>query len=273
MYLEKEVPPMYGYTPDCKYPAVYGERGIIVLTISTPITDNSINQIQHMSKNFERGAVPDDIHLTLINGETFHVIGQRSPSNAPELGINAVTLLPIQVENKLVGELADYFNWLKLLHDDHHGKSLGIDYSDKDSGKLSLTPTNIEFNHHSVELSISIRYPISVTEEDILTELEKHIPVSSTISINKRMPSVVFDKHHKMIDDMTDIYETVTQLDGTPVTTTGATYARTMPNIIAFGPSFPGQKGIAHNKDEYMTQNDLMMNLNIYGLLLAKLGS
>ena len=29
-----------------------------------------------------------------------------------------------------------------------------------------------------------------------------------------------------------------------PVTTTGATYARKMPNILAFGPSFPGQKGL-----------------------------
>ena len=49
-----------------------------------------------------------------------------------------------------------------------------------------------------------------------------------------------------------------------PVTTTGATYARKMPNILAFGPSFPGQKGIAHNKNEYMDSADLRMNLEIY---------
>lgn len=48
------------------------------------------------------------------------------------------------------------------------------------------------------------------------------------------------------------------------MTTTGATYARKMPNILAFGPSFPGQKGIAHNQDEYMAVADLRMNLEIY---------
>jgi succinyl-diaminopimelate desuccinylase len=41
-----------------------------------------------------------------------------------------------------------------------------------------------------------------------------------------------------------------------------------MPNIIAFGPSFPGQKGIAHNQDEYMAVADLMTNMEIYALTL-----
>ena len=52
--------------------------------------------------------------------------------------------------------------------------------------------------------------------------------------------------------------------DSRPVTTTGATYARKMPNILAFGPSFPGQKGIAHNANEYMDVSDLKLNLEIY---------
>lgn len=37
-----------------------------------------------------------------------------------------------------------------------------------------------------------------------------------------------------------------------------------MPNIVAFGASFPGQKGIAHNQDEYMDEKDLLLNLEIY---------
>lgn len=48
------------------------------------------------------------------------------------------------------------------------------------------------------------------------------------------------------------------------MTTTGATYARFFPNTVAFGPSFPGQKGIAHNRDEYMDEKDLLLNMEIY---------
>ena len=37
-YLDEESAPIYGFTPDCKYPAVYGERGIVNYAIKTPIT-------------------------------------------------------------------------------------------------------------------------------------------------------------------------------------------------------------------------------------------
>ena len=48
------------------------------------------------------------------------------------------------------------------------------------------------------------------------------------------------------------------------ITTTGVTYARALPNIIAFGPSFPGQKGIAHKGDEWLKFSDWQMMMQIY---------
>lgn len=33
-YLSKEKPPVYGFTPDCKYPVVYSERGRAVVRIT-----------------------------------------------------------------------------------------------------------------------------------------------------------------------------------------------------------------------------------------------
>ena len=61
-------------------------------------------------------------------------------------------------------------------------------------------------------------------------------------------------------------YEEVTGKDGTPVTTTGGTYAKLMPNIVPFGPSFPGQKGIAHLPNEWMKIEDIIANAKIYAL-------
>ncbi|GAB5054902.1 hypothetical protein PESHB5_14010 [Pediococcus parvulus] len=45
-----------------------------------------------------------------------------------------------------------------------------------------------------------------------------------------------------------------------------------VPNIIAFGPSFPGQKGIAHKQDEYMDEKDLLTNMEIYMKAILVLG-
>ena len=44
-----------------------------------------------------------------------------------------------------------------------------------------------------------------------------------------------------------------------------------MPHIVPFGPSFPGQKGIGHNPNEWMTREDLITNAKIYALTLYQL--
>ena len=74
-----------------------------------------------------------------------------------------------------------------------------------------------------------------------------------------------------MVEIMKETYEYVTGNDGTPVTTTGGTYAKMMPHIVPFGPSFPGQKGIGHNPNEWMTREDLITNAKIYALTLYQL--
>ena len=274
MYLETEAPPMYGYTPDCKYPAVYGERGVLGIEIKTAIKDNSLDVLTSFEGNFDRSAVPDTLNYSLSE-QFYHIKGKRAPSNAPEMGKNIITLFAeaAKDDKKISGDFKTYLNWLfNSLHDKHDGSGLNIDFFDEESGYLALTPYELSFKENTITLGISMRYPVSIKKEEIIDELQKQLPNNSTITVTRDMPSTYFDKTHPMVDKMTKVYEYATGLDGTPVTTTGATYARTMPNIIAFGPSFPGQKGIAHNKNEYMDKADLMKNLEIYTYLLAELG-
>ena len=57
----------------------------------------------------------------------------------------------------------------------------------------------------------------------------------------------------------------------TPTTTTGGTYAHICKTIIPFGPSFPGQKGIAHQPNEYVDIDDLVKWTKIYAYAIYKL--
>ena len=84
---------------------------------------------------------------------------------------------------------------------------------------------------------------------------------------------VVFEKDSPMVKALTECYEKVSGAPGAPVTTTGGTYAKAMPGIVPFGPSFPGQKGIGHNPNEWMAVDDLMKNAKIYALGLYRLGN
>lgn len=271
LYLEKEHPPMYGFTPDCKYPAVYGERGLIDVTIKTGITDGSHASIEKIEADFTKSSVPDHMKIQFSDGQWKELFGKRSPSNAPELGENVITIFAREA-GVFNGQFAYYLNWLEQgFHLKHNGEGLNLEYADEASGKLLLTPYKLEIEDEAVLLSVSMRYPISIKEETILQTLKANLPDNSKIIINRRMPSTQFDLNHPMLSVMKNIYEKCTGMDGTPVTTTGATYARFMPNTIAFGPSFPGQKGIAHNKDEYMSLSDLMKNMEIYALTIYEL--
>jgi succinyl-diaminopimelate desuccinylase len=78
------------------------------------------------------------------------------------------------------------------------------------------------------------------------------------------LPPRIHDKSHPMFSIFQSVYEKETGLDGTPVITSGGTYARKIENIAAFGPSFPGQKGIAHLPDEWMDLDDLITLKSIY---------
>ncbi|MEG0544199.1 MAG: Sapep family Mn(2+)-dependent dipeptidase [Carnobacterium sp.] len=274
LYLATEKPPIYGFTPDCKYPAVYGERGLVGIEIVTVMPEKELKQISNFKGTFTRSSVPDHLEVTLKNGEEIRIEGKRAPSNAPEMGENVLTKFAEIATNEhfFTGELADYFSWLATaLHLKHDGSGLGIDFSDQASGKLMLTPYAFKIEKNKVHLTLSIRYPVSVTEENILVELKQHLPMDSQLQIIRKMPATSFPLDHPMLKIMQEVYEECTGMDGTPVTTTGATYARTMPNIVAFGPSFPGQKGIAHNKDEYMDLTDLMKNMEIYAVTMAEL--
>ena len=269
MYLKNEKPPIFGYTPDCKYPVVYGERGIVGFQITTNFNDK-LDLIEEIKGEFNSSFIPDYTSLKLKNMDELEFFGKKSPSNAPELGENSILLLAdyIRNNNDIDEEIRNYFSWLYISFKETDGNNLNIKFEDIDSGTTQVSLYSIKKENEKIVIEFSTRYPINTTEEEILSKLNKSLYENSKLEIIRSLPSKVFPKDDKRIEKLTKTYEEFTGLDGTPVTTTGATYARTMPNIVAFGPSFPGQKGIAHKANEYMDEEDLIKNLEIYTLAL-----
>ena len=264
-YLKSEKPPIFGFTPDCKYPVVYGERGVVNVTIKLPLDPEVLGQISQFSGDQYRDHVPDQLGVT-INGTTHQVTGKRSPSNAPEMGENAITLLAQKLkEAEIPAQLQSYFRWIaESFHGKHYGEGIDLALADKDSGKLILTPVVLQKSESGLDLEVAFRYPVSASEDEVLRRLAQQLPKGASYEVTRSIPGFCREKDSLEIQKLSMIYGEVTGNDPTPVTTTGATYARKIPNTLAFGPSFPGQKGIAHNKNEYMDVADLRMNLEIY---------
>jgi acetylornithine deacetylase/succinyl-diaminopimelate desuccinylase-like protein len=266
LYLKSEPAPDFGFTPDCKFPTVYGERGIVNYEIKTPIDSVELSQISTIEGDQAKDHVPDELKFS-VNGRLIEAKGKRTPTNAPELGTNAIMILAQKVleQNLVEGQLKLYFEWLlKSFDNQHFGEGLGIDFEDEDSGKLIVTPYALQKTEGGLKLEVAMRYPVSYTEDDVTNGLKMAVLPDSIIEITRQIPGTMHDKNDPNVKILSRVYERITGLNGTPVTTTGATYARSVPNIIAFGPSFPGQKGIAHKQDEWMAQRDLKMNMEIY---------
>ena len=49
-----------------------------------------------------------------------------------------------------------------------------------------------------------------------------------------------------------------------PLSIGGGTYARSFPNAVAFGPMFPGDEELAHQRDEYVELDKLVKSVYIY---------
>ena len=119
-------------------------------------------------------------------------------------------------------------------------------------------------------LQFAVSYPACCEAETLIRTIQKELP-DMGVRLADNMDPVRFEKDCFLVNTLKDTYERVTGMDGTPVTTTGGTYAKRMPGIVPFGPSFPGQKGIGHQPDEWMKAEDLITNAKIYALSLYRL--
>lgn len=204
-YLSKENPPIFGWTPDCKWPVIYGESG--------------------------RGKV------RLINK----------------------------------GTKEEFYKYLNnyIFSSSTNGIKLGINYKDEDFGELVMRDYQLGIDAEGNDFfQLSLSYPDSTSIEEISKQIKSTCPRTILYEVIDNWDPVLYDKDSKYVRILQDTYEKYTGLDGTPETTIGGTYAKLVPNIIAYGPSFPGQKDIAHLPDEWMDLEDIMANAKIYALAL-----
>lgn len=267
-YLAQEQPPIAGFTPDGKYPVVYAERGLLRCEIELPLNqpDQEIHQI---SGNFDPSYIPDEAQVEFRDGTIHRYHGKKAPSNAPELGDNVIRQIAVAGQNH-PGLLGRYFQWLSQISADTVGENLGVAYHD-DSGDLQLSVWGLELTAKALKIQLTIRYPVTLDRENLVDRLTVRIPSKGKLHLLSEMAPLVVDPELPMIKIMREVYEEITKTDGTPVTTTGATYARSLPNIVAFGPSFPGQRGIAHKENEWLKVSDWQKMIAIDYLTMKRL--
>ena len=207
-YLAQEAAPLFGWTPDCKWPVVYGERGRLRVALS--------------------------------------------------------------VDSDQVASLFDFVN-AYLLTGTNDGRELGIAYEDRDFGRMMLRGYQLGLTQGRPWVAWSMAYPGACSQEEILAQIRTHLPEGAQLEVLSHWSPVLKDKQSPYIEALQQVYNQVTGQALEPVTTTGGTYAKFVPNIVAYGPSFPGQRDIAHLPHEWLGIEDLETDLKIYSQALLAL--
>jgi len=305
-YLTKEEKPWGGFSPDGEFPVIHGEKAIIhftikkdwqfenepsLLTLIELKGGSRVNVVPSEASAKLRGnksdlaiikalmeSYPQRDALSLTKEGDFFFIkatGQSAHSSQPWNGINAINiLLGFLKELKFapwcaaeyIYALADIFG------DGYEGKNVGIACSDSISGPLTLSLGILNISPDGGEAAFDMRFPIHANKEDIWHKIEAACRIRGLepVIIQDKAPLYV-PKDSPLVQDLWEVYRRMTNRSEAPVVIGGGTYCRAMENFVAYGPVFPGQKELAHETNEFISVEDLMLCAKIYAQALYML--
>ena len=187
-------------------------------------------------------------------------------------GRNALVALARAMEGKLPASGAnDLLAFARLAGQDLHGTGLGIKDSDPVWGRYTVNVGTLkkrEKDEKSAVLYINLRRipPRTAPQAKAYLEelLAKHVArTGAQLTIDTELSyfadePLVFDPNAKLIRRLMNVYAAATgEKNPKPAISGGGTYAKRLPNAIAFGMWFPGKPYPGHDVDEKIPIADL----------------
>lgn len=295
---------------DANFPLIYCEKGLLDFDLTWKPLDCRANhysiQLVKLNGGTARNAVPSKATATLVtknatqvanhlqtyatgnhidcditlDGNSINIMTYGISVHAmwPEKGKSAINslikLLSALPKNKFSGgEFVE--EYMHMIGEDFAGTNLGLSCSDKESGSLTLVVGQIKFDYESGEYTLisGLRYPSS---REFNTIKDKLLSGISKFRFNMvlidHLAPIFFKKDNPIIQTLMQSYSEITgDKTSEPLAIGGATYSRSLPNAIAFGPLFPWEKELAHEPNEFMDINNLEKACDVITHALQKL--
>lgn len=301
-YLEREKPPILCFTPDAYFPIVTSEKGILTFELTHKILLNEEYKLEYIKGGKKSNIVPDICEVkfsfrdkeflnnfsnlelnkaynieTLINEDSIIIkaFGKSAHASTPEEGENAVCKMmeflykTLDFKDGFTAFLKDFNH---LVGRGYNGENLGIDFEDEESGKLTMNLGIINGNSEEIRMRFNIRYPVTINFKEIVKKVEEKVKLSTIDFVigNHNYP-LHFPKDHKLIKSLKKAYEESFNEEARLLASGGGTYAKLMPNTVAFGPINEGNPDLAHQKNEYIEVHQLKKCVEAYARAIYEL--
>jgi predicted dipeptidase len=273
-----------GFSPDSRFPLTYAEKGLLQLQLEGP-NESGLRLAGGSAFN----AVPDVVvydgrdQNTLAHKldelgfaytrttNSIEIQGKAAHAMVPEEGINAIARLCIALQAIGVTSKAVRFV-VEAVGEDPHATNIFGNCADESSGKLKFNVGKIALNNEE-QLSIDCRLPVTVAKEEIVTKLQTAAArYGLTYHEFDWLAPLYLPLDHFIIQTLMHVYRQISgDAVSEPVSSGGATYARAMPNCVAFGALTPDELLTEHQPNERAVLQNLYQAMEIYAYVIYEL--
>lgn len=305
-YMEREKVPVAGFSPDADFPVIFAEKGLLQYSLTKAISNNhssgiclksmqggtvanavadsavsviESDDVESLKTTLETAAKNRDYKIDISTEEktlTLTAKGVSSHAAFPHLGLNAISIMfnllgEINFANDDVNKLVSYYN--EYIAFALHGEKIGCYMRDEPSGELTFNVGKVLISSKDVSFTIDSRFPVTKTADEFYMLLEKNVnKFGFKITKLDYLAPLYKEKDDPVIKVLMDTYKQYTgDKDAEPIAIGGATYARAVPNTVAFGPVMPGIDDMCHQPNEFMRIDDIMTSAKIFADVLYKL--
>lgn len=265
-YFKHHKTPVMGFTPDADFPLIFAEKAILRATLKGQINCDT-NFI--MNGGSVVNSVPDKATVE-INGEHHVFNGKAAHAKDAHKAMDsaiwkAFKFLASKTEDPIV-------KWVnENLVQDPTLSRLGIGYETQEEGPLTCNMGVVSIDAAgNFELKLDMRLPVGKEHDQVIEELQAAIDkagVAIKVVVATKSARLYASKDSDLIKSLEGAYRKYAPkgFENEPLRTTGGgTYAKCMPNCVAFGPLFPEDERRLHQKDERANIANMMDAVAIY---------
>ena len=265
--------PEVGFTPDGEFPLIHGEKGLIIEEWACPFPAGMIESLQGGSAP---NIVPESARAVLRGGTVLECAGVAAHGAEPWNGVNAIGLLMEKLDALPLEEpqkTAVHFLHTRI-GTETDGASLGIAMEDDLSGRLSFNLGQVYTENGELHVVINYRYPVTRSLADCAPKVEAAFGSAGFRLVRTDREDRLFvPEDSPMVKTLMGVYNSYTGQNARPICIGGGTYAKSMPNIVAFGPIFPGDEVTEHRPDEYISLERLRQNYDMIKMAISALAN
>lgn len=257
--------PVAGITPDSSFPLIYSERELFEFKIIGKGTDEF-----EIKSGKALNIVPDK-SILIKDGETKIYEGKPSHAMSPWNGDNAIYKMLNEFDSN--HEMISFIK--NEIKNEYNGETIFGELIKDDDSQLSFNLAVLNIDKDKSEIAVDIRIPNTSNKDELeikIKNLLKEKYPGLKYEFYDHLPGVFFSKESSLSKTLISAYQDVTgDVESMPIATGGATYARGMENIVAFGPFFPESEKTEHQYNEFAKFSDFVKSFDIYEIVFKNL--